>query len=110
VHGFDIGDLLPGGVVANELDAICPDDTALHLPGRQAIVLADGVVRGGPYAQDGPLGFMPRLVDGRPIDHEAGAGVFRSSSTPAVARPSRSSRRAGRRASTRRLATCVPRG
>jgi hypothetical protein len=59
VHGFEIGDLLPGGVVANELDAICPDDTALHLPDRQAIVLADGVVRGGAYPQDGPLGFVP---------------------------------------------------
>ena len=32
VEGFDIGDRLPGGAVAFELDAICPDDTALYLP------------------------------------------------------------------------------
>src|SRR5947209_8737211 len=32
VVGFDVGDRLPGGAVACELDAICPDDTALHLP------------------------------------------------------------------------------
>jgi hypothetical protein len=59
VQGFGIGDLLPGGVLANELDAICPDDTALLLPEKRAVVLADGVVRGGPYTQDGPLGFVP---------------------------------------------------
>jgi hypothetical protein len=59
VQGFDVGDPLPGGAIAAELDAICPDDTALHLPDKQAVVLADGVVRGGPYGQDGPLGFVP---------------------------------------------------
>jgi hypothetical protein len=59
VQGFDIGDQLPGGAVAHELGAICPDDTALHLPHKQALVIADGVVRGGPYTEDGPLGFVP---------------------------------------------------
>jgi hypothetical protein len=68
VQGFDVGDLLPGGTVAHELAAICPDDTALHLPDRQALVLADGVVRGGPYGQDGPLGFVPdSLMDDPPV-------------------------------------------
>jgi hypothetical protein len=67
VQGFDIGDLLAGGAVAHELGAICPDDTALFLPDRQALVIADGVVRGGRYGQDGPLGFVPdSLMDDPP--------------------------------------------
>jgi len=67
VHGFDIGDALPGGVVACELDAICPDDTALHLAEERALVIADGVVRGGPHGQGGPLGFVPdSLMDDPP--------------------------------------------
>ena len=62
VQGFEIGDLLPGGVLANELDAICPDDTALLLPDKRAVVIADGVVRAGGYTQDGPLGFVPDFL------------------------------------------------
>lgn len=59
VRGFEIGERLPGGVIACEMDAICPDDTALHLPEHRALVLADGVVRGGPAGGEGPLGFVP---------------------------------------------------
>jgi hypothetical protein len=59
VEGFDFEDELPGGALAVEVDAICPDDTALYLPGKRAIVFADGVVRGGAYGGDGPLGFVP---------------------------------------------------
>lgn len=59
VHGFDIGDVLPGPAVARELGAICPDDTALELPGPRALALADAVVKGGPHGQDGLLGFVP---------------------------------------------------
>jgi hypothetical protein len=59
VQGFDPGQALPGGVLAHEVGAICPDDTALYLPRHQAILFADGVVRGGPYGGDGPLGFVP---------------------------------------------------
>jgi hypothetical protein len=59
VRGFEIGEQLPGGVVACEMGAICPDDTALHLPEQRALAIADGVVRGGPYGQEGPLGFVP---------------------------------------------------
>ena len=51
VQGFDLGEELPGGVLACELGAICPDDTALHLTEERALVIADGVVRGGPYGQ-----------------------------------------------------------
>jgi hypothetical protein len=67
VEGFDIGEHLPGGAVAHELGAISPDDTALSLPEHRAIVLADGVVRGGPHGQSGPLGFVPdSLMDDPP--------------------------------------------
>jgi hypothetical protein len=59
VQGFDFGAKLPGGAVACEVDALCPDETALHLPEQRAVVFADGVVRGGPYGADGPLGFVP---------------------------------------------------
>jgi hypothetical protein len=67
VHGFDIGEQLPGGVLAHEMGAICPDDTVFHLPALRALVIADGVVRGGPHGQDGPLGFVPdSLMDDPP--------------------------------------------
>ncbi len=53
--------------MACELDAICPDDTALHIPAARALVIADGVVRGGPYGGAGPLGFVPdSLMDDPP--------------------------------------------
>jgi hypothetical protein len=45
VEAFDFGDELPGGAVALEVDAICPDETALHIPAHRALACADGVVR-----------------------------------------------------------------
>ena len=45
VAPFDFGDELPGGVVAFEVGAICPDETALHIPAHRALVCADGIVR-----------------------------------------------------------------
>ncbi len=45
VVAFEFGDELPGGVVAHEVDAICPDETALHIPAHRALACADGVVR-----------------------------------------------------------------
>lgn len=61
VRPFDPGDELPGGVVALEVDAISPDETALHLTRQRAVVVADGVVR-EPF--DGPLVFVPdELMD-----------------------------------------------
>jgi hypothetical protein len=72
VLGFDIGARLAGGVVACELDAICPDDTALHLPDRSALVLADGVVKGGTYGGDGPLGFVPDSLMDDPLGTKQG--------------------------------------
>jgi hypothetical protein len=58
---FEFGDELPGGVIVHEVDAICPDETALHIPSRRALACADGVVRsrGGEN-----LGFVPdELMD-----------------------------------------------
>ncbi len=45
VEAFDFGEELPGGVVSFEVDAICPDETALHIPAHRALACADGVVR-----------------------------------------------------------------
>lgn len=45
VTPFQFGDELPGGIVAHEIDAICPDETALHISGHRALAVADGVVR-----------------------------------------------------------------
>jgi len=45
VEAFDFGDELPGGAVAFEVDAICPDETALHIAAKRALACADGVVR-----------------------------------------------------------------
>jgi hypothetical protein len=56
VEPFDFGDELPGGIVAYEVGAICPDETALYVPAHDALALADGAVRG--YA-DEPLAFVP---------------------------------------------------
>src|SRR5438067_9776792 len=67
VEGFEVGDRLPGAAVAREMGAICPDETALELPGSNAVVLADGVVRGGARGQSGRLGFVPdSLMDDPP--------------------------------------------
>jgi hypothetical protein len=41
---FDFGDELPGAVVAHEVDAICPDETALFIPAHRALACADGIV------------------------------------------------------------------
>jgi hypothetical protein len=55
VQGFSFGDEVAPGIVAREVDAICPDETALHIVGSRAIALADGAIRGG----EGPLAFVP---------------------------------------------------
>ena len=45
VTPFEFGDELPGGILAHEVGAICPDETALHIPAHGALACADGVVR-----------------------------------------------------------------
>ena len=56
VEAFDFGDELPGGAIAFEVDAICPDETALHIPARGALACGDGVVR---WPGHGELAFVP---------------------------------------------------
>jgi hypothetical protein len=46
VEAFDFGDRLPGEISVHEIDAICPDETALHIPRHRALACADGIVRG----------------------------------------------------------------
>ncbi len=59
VAAFDFGDELPGGAIVYEIDAICPDETALHIPAHRALACADGVVHYG-----GTLRFVPdQLMD-----------------------------------------------
>lgn len=57
VQPFAFGDELPGGVIAHEVGAICPDESALEIPSARALACADGVVRWG--APDAPLAFVP---------------------------------------------------
>jgi hypothetical protein len=66
VQGFQFGETLPGGVLACEVDAICPDETALHIPAKRALALADGAVLGGPHGQEGLLGFVPDFLMDEP--------------------------------------------
>jgi hypothetical protein len=44
VQPFDWGDELPGGVIAHEVGAICPDEGALEIPRVKALAVADGVI------------------------------------------------------------------
>jgi glyoxylase-like metal-dependent hydrolase (beta-lactamase superfamily II) len=62
VEPFDFGDELPGGVKAYEAGAICPDDTALHIPAHSALSVADGVINYG------GLGFVPEEHLGDHVD------------------------------------------
>jgi hypothetical protein len=61
VTPFSFGDELPGGVVARGVDAISPDETALHIPRHGALAVADGAVR---WAGGQELSFVPdNLMD-----------------------------------------------
>lgn len=55
-EAFDFGDVLPGDIHAHEVDAICPDETALYIPRHGALAVADGVVR---WRQGDELQFVP---------------------------------------------------
>ena len=69
VEPFDFGDELPGGVVAHAVGAICPDETALHIPARHALALADGAVR---WEAGGPLTFVPDALMDEPTRTKEG--------------------------------------
>jgi hypothetical protein len=66
---FDFGDELPGGIVVYEVDAICPDETALFIPAHRALACADGVVRWP--GKDG-LTFVPDQLMDEPEQTKAG--------------------------------------
>lgn len=67
-QGFDFGDELPGGAIVYEVDAICPDETALYLPTHRALACADGVVR---WRRGDQLGFVPDSLIDDPQDTKA---------------------------------------
>jgi hypothetical protein len=66
---FDFGDELPGGVIVHEVDAICPDETALHIPSHRALACADGVVRS---RASGDLAFVSDYLMDDPEETKAG--------------------------------------
>jgi hypothetical protein len=55
VQGFSFGDEVAPGIVAREVAAICPDETALHIARSGALALADGAIRDS----QGSLAFVP---------------------------------------------------
>ena len=66
---FAWGDELPGGVVAYEVDAISPDETAFHVPAHRALAVADGVVR---WEGVPGLSFVPDFLMDEPERTKAG--------------------------------------
>lgn len=69
VEPFAFGDELAGGVIAYAVGAICPDETALHIPARDALALADGAVR---WRAGGPLAFVPDRFMDQPAETKEG--------------------------------------
>jgi len=69
VTPFAFGEELPGGIVAHEIDSICPDETALHLPAHRALAVADGVVR---WPGIDGLTFVPDSLMDDPQDTKRG--------------------------------------
>jgi hypothetical protein len=64
VAAFDFGDELPGEIHVREVDAICPDETALYIPRHRALAVADGVVR---WRGDDELQFVPDSLMDDPV-------------------------------------------
>jgi hypothetical protein len=59
VEAFDFGEQIVGGITVHEVDAICPDETALYIPAYRALACADGVVHWG---QSKDLAFVPDFL------------------------------------------------
>jgi hypothetical protein len=60
VEGFEHGQELPGGITALEVDALCPEETALYWPQQGGVLsIGDAVIR-----TDGALGFVPDALMG----------------------------------------------
>jgi hypothetical protein len=70
VEGFEFGDTLAPGITAHEVDALCPEETALHIEaGGGALSVADGVVQWGSPA----LAFVPdSLIGDNPEEAKQG--------------------------------------
>jgi hypothetical protein len=62
VGPFDFGTEPIPGVIAHEVAAICPDETAFEFPAARALSVADGVVRS--QSPEAPLGFVPDFLLG----------------------------------------------
>ena len=66
---FAWGDELPGGIVACEIGALSPDETALHIPAHRALAIGDGVVR---WEGVEGLTFVPDFLMDDPEETRAG--------------------------------------
>jgi len=67
VEPYDFGERVAGGAVTvHEVGSLCPDESALHIPGVSALAVADGVVRYG------ELAFVPDHLMDDPEDTKAG--------------------------------------
>jgi hypothetical protein len=66
---FGDGDELPGGIVAHQVGALCPDEYSLHVPARGALACADGVVK---WPGSDALGFVPDNLMDEPEKTKAG--------------------------------------
>ncbi len=69
VEAFEFGDQLPGGISVHEVDSICPDETALHIPRHRALACADGVVR---WQAGDELEFVPDFLMDEPEQTKRG--------------------------------------
>ena len=69
VEAFEFGDQLPGDISVYEVDAICPDETALHIARHRALACADGVIRS---SAGGELEFVPDSLMDEPEDTKRG--------------------------------------
>jgi hypothetical protein len=61
---FEFGTTLAGGIVAHEVGVLCPDETALEIPGVRALAVADGVISydGLRFVPDHLLGDEPEAI------------------------------------------------
>ena len=69
VEAFEFGDELPGEISVHEVDAICPDETALFIPRHRALACADGVVR---WRAGDELQFVPDSLMDEPEQTKRG--------------------------------------
>lgn len=69
VTPFEHGDRLPGGVLALEIGALCPEETALFIPCHGGVIaLGDALIR-----EEGELTFVPdELMGERPAEVKQG--------------------------------------